>query len=93
MLSSERPKLSRTTARIKALCVVAFLVAAAAPLATAQNPLSNERSIHRSPDCLPRATRMRPSCDPKEVVVRVEKELEVSLELPPLKVVLRRPLK
>jgi len=87
VVSSERRELSRTTGHIKALCVVALLIAVATPLATAQNPLSNKRSIHRSPDCLPRATRMRASCDPEEVVVRVEKELEVSLELPPLKVV------
>jgi hypothetical protein len=87
MLSNGRPKLSRISARINAVRVVAFLIAVAAPLAAAQNPLSNERSIHRSPGCLPRATRTRESCDPKEVVVRIEKELGVSLELPPMKVV------
>ena len=87
MLSNERPKLSRTTGRIYAVRVVAFLIAVAAPLATAQNPLSNERSVHRSPDCLPRATRTRPSCDPKEVAIHTEKEVEFALELAPMKIV------
>lgn len=58
----------------------------AAPLATAQNPLSHG-GAQRSPGCLPRATRAKPSCDPKQVVVRAESELEVSLELPPMKIV------
>ena len=87
MLSNERPKLSRTPGRINAVRVVAFLIAVAAPLATAQNPLSNERSPQRSPGCLPRATRTGPSCDPKQVVVRTETEVEFSLELPPMKIV------
>lgn len=73
---------ARTTAR-----VVAWLIAAAAPVATAQNPLSNERGAQRSPGCLPRATRTRESCDPKQVVIRSEKEVEFPLELPPLTVV------
>ena len=87
MLGNKRPKLSRTTGHINAVRVVAFLIAVAAPLATAQNPLSNERSAQRSPGCLPRPTRVRESCDPKQVVVRSEQELEVSLELPTMKVV------
>ena len=85
-MSNERPKLSRATGLINAVRIVAFLIAGAAPLATAQNPLSNEKSAHRSPDCLPRATRVGPSCDPKQVVIRVEKDLEVPLELPPMKI-------
>jgi hypothetical protein len=35
---------------------------------------------------LPRATRAKPSCDAKQVVVRAESELEFSLELPPMKI-------
>jgi hypothetical protein len=69
-----------------AVRVVAFLIAVAAPLATAQNPLSNEKSITHSPDCLPRATRMRESCDAKQVVVRLsEQEIDASVEFPGLK--------
>ena len=78
--------MSRTTGRINALRVAAFLIAVAAPLATAQNPMS-QGGAQRSPGCLPRATRVRESCDPKQVVVRSEKEVEFSLELPPMKVV------
>src|SRR5688572_16905267 len=85
MLSNEQPNASRTKGRVNAIRVVALLIAVAAPLATAQNPLSNERSAHRSPGCLPRATRTRESCDPKQVVIRTEKEVEFSLELPPMK--------
>ena len=70
--------------RVRAVGVVAFLIAAATPLATAQNPLS-QGGAQRSAGCLPRATRTRESCDPKQVVVRSEQELEVSLDLPPLK--------
>ena len=87
MLSSEQPKPSRTKGRVNAVRVVAFLIAVAAPLATAQNPLSNEKSSTRSPGCLPRATRTGPSCDPKQVVVGTEKEVEFSLELPTMKIV------
>ena len=86
MLSNERPRQARTKGRINAGCVVALLIAVSAPLATAQNPLS-QGGAQRSPGCLPRATRARESCDPKQVVVRLEKELKVSLDLPPVKVV------
>ena len=72
--------------QINAVRVVAFLIAVAASLAAAQNPLSNERSPQRSPGCLPRATRAKPSCDPKQVVVRLpEHEIDASVELPALK--------
>lgn len=67
---------------INAVRVGAFLIAVAASLTSAQNPLSNEKSPTRSPDCLPRATRTGPSCDPKQMLIRIEKELEVPLELP-----------
>lgn len=78
------PNLSRTTGR--AVLVSAFLIAVAAPSATAQNPLANN-GAQRSPGCLPRATRTRESCDPKQVVVRADKEVEFPLELEPLKLV------
>lgn len=84
MPSNERPKLSRSSGRINAVRVVAFLIAVATPLATAQNPLS-QGGAQRSPGCLPRATRTTESCDPKQVVVRIDKEFETSLELPPMK--------
>ena len=72
--------------RINAVRVVAFLIAVAAPLAAAQNPLPNERSPQRSSNCLPRATRAKPSCDPKQVVVRLpEHEIDASVEFAPLK--------
>jgi hypothetical protein len=87
VVRNERPKSSRTTRRINAFRVVAFLIALAAPMATAQNPLSNERSVHRSPGCLPRATRARPSCDSKKTVVRAEKEVEFPIELSLTKIV------
>ena len=63
------------------LCVVAV----AAPLATAQNPLA-PRGAERSPGCL-RASRAKDSCDPVQVVVRIEKEVAFSLDLPPVKLV------
>lgn len=69
-----------------AVRVVAFLIALGAPLATAQNPLS-QGGAQRSAGCLPRATRATETCDPKEVVIRTEKEIQFSLELPPLQVV------
>jgi hypothetical protein len=76
----------RPTGCINAVRVVALLIAVAAPLATAQNPLSNEKSITHSPDCLPRATRTRESCDPRQVVVRLpEHEIDASVEFPGLK--------
>ena len=66
--------------------VIAFVIAVAAPLATAQNPLSTEKGITHSPDCLPRATRTRESCDLRQVVVRLpEHEIDASVEFPGLK--------
>ena len=78
------PNLSRTTGR--AVLVSAFLIAVAAPSATAQNPLANN-GAQRSPGCLPRATRTRASCDPQQVVLRTDNEVEFPLELEPLKLV------
>src|SRR5262245_56086310 len=65
------------------LCVVAL----PAPLATAQSPVSTDHSPQRSADCLPRASRAKESCDPNQVVIRIEKELTVPLDLPPTKLV------
>jgi hypothetical protein len=87
MLSNERPKISSPRGRSKVARAVALLIAVVAPVATAQNPLTNERGAHRSPGCLPRATRTRESCDPMQTVIRTEKEVEFLLELPPLKIV------
>ena len=50
--------------------------------AMAQNTAQDPRGGERSPDCLPRATRLREHCDPIKVVVRVEGKTEVSLDLP-----------
>jgi hypothetical protein len=75
-----------TAGLINGVRLVVLLVALAAPLATAQNPLS-QGAATQSPGCLPRATRTRPSCDPKQVVVRTEREVEFSLEAPPTKIV------
>jgi hypothetical protein len=47
--------------------------------------LSTEKSTTRSPGCIPHASRAKESCDPAEVVVRIEKEIAVSIELPPAK--------
>lgn len=72
-----------TVGRINAVRVGAVLIAVVAPLATAQNPLPGAQ---RSPGCLPRATRVGPTCDPKQVVVRLpEHEIDTSVELPALK--------
>ena len=87
MFSKDRSKSCRANASINAVRLGALLIALAAPPATAQNPLSIEKSATRSPDCLPRATRTGPSCDPEQVVVRVEKELEVPLKLRPTTIV------
>jgi hypothetical protein len=81
--SSERPNPSRTTGRVVLVAASLIAVVAAAPPATAQNPLANG-GAQRSPGCLPRATRTRESCDPKQVVVRTEKEVAFPLELAPL---------
>jgi hypothetical protein len=68
--------------RIHAVCVVACLLAVAGPPATAQDSPSQPV---RSADCLPRASRVKESCDPKQVVVRIEREVEFSLDAPPSK--------
>lgn len=86
-MSNPQRKTSRATRHFGVVRLLVCVVAVSAPLATAQNPLSNERSIHRSPGCLPRASRAKESCDPKEVVVRIEKEMPVTLDLPPMKLV------
>jgi hypothetical protein len=75
-----------TTWSVNAVRVVVFLIAVIAPLATAQNPLS-QGGAQRSPGCLPRATRTRPSCDPKRTVIRAESEVGFPLDLPPMRVV------
>lgn len=62
--------------------VLAALILTAIPDASGQNPLAHS-GTQRSPGCLPRGTRTRESCDPKQVVVQSEGELEVLLELPP----------
>ena len=64
--------------------LVLLLIAVVAPLATAQNPIS-PRGAERSPGCLPSASRAKESCDPDQVVVRSEKEVTFSFELPPVK--------
>lgn len=74
----EKPKLSRAN-RICAVSAAALAVAAAEPRAVAQETSSQ---VSRSADCLPRASRARESCDPKQVVVRIEKEVDFSLEVP-----------
>ena len=76
----------RIKQRCSVVCVLLWIVAVSAPSATAQNPLA-PRSAERSPGCLPRATRAKPSCDPVEVVVSVEKEVTFALDLPPAKLV------
>ena len=81
-MATEGAKLFRAARRIHAIPVVAFAIAAADPLAIAQDSLPHGNP---SPDCLPRATRVRESCDPKQVIVRSEKEVEFSLNVPPLK--------
>ena len=68
--------------RMHSVCVVAWLLAVAGPPAAAQESPSQPS---RSADCLPRATRVTASCDPKQVVIRIEKEMELSLDLPPAK--------
>ncbi|HEX7236076.1 MAG TPA: hypothetical protein VF405_03870 [Gammaproteobacteria bacterium] len=83
--SNPKLKTSRAMRPFGVSRLLGCVVAVSAPLATAQNPLSTEHSIQRSADCLPRASRAKESCDPKEVVVRIEKELTVPLDLPPLK--------
>lgn len=79
---TEQPKLSRAARRIRAGCVGAFAIAAAAPLLSAWHAFSQES---RSADCLPRASRVSASCDPKPVIIRSEKEVEFSLAAPPVK--------
>ena len=70
---------------MRAVYVFALLVAVTAPLATAQSPTA-PRGAERSPDCLPRATRVKESCDPEQKIIRSDKEIEFSLELPPTKI-------
>jgi hypothetical protein len=62
------------TARFAAALIVVGL----GPPATAQDP----RAPAASAECLPRATRAREHCDPKQTTVRTETEVEFSLELP-----------
>lgn len=75
-------KLSIAIKPLRAISFLGFLVAALSS-ATAQNtPIT--RGPDFSPGCLPRDTRMRESCDPRTVVVRTEKEMKFSVELPQL---------
>ncbi len=84
-IGNGQPNTSKVTRRIGAFCLLALLlIAAVAPLATAQNPIS-PRGAERSPGCLPSASRAKESCDPNQVVVRSEKEVTFSVELPPVK--------
>ena len=59
-----------------------LLIAAVAPLATAQNAIT-PRGAERDSSCLPRASRATESCDPSQDVVGSEKETTFRLELPP----------
>lgn len=85
-MGNEQPRTSKTARYRAGACLLASLIAVATPPATAQNPLSSG-GAQRSPGCLPRATRVRESCDPKQVVVRSEQEVVFSLELPPAQLV------
>jgi hypothetical protein len=56
-----------------------------APLATAQNPIS-PGGAEQSPSCLPRASRVKEACDDRaSTVVRSEKEVTFSIEIPAAK--------
>ncbi len=69
---------------LRVVCVVLMLmVIGFGRPTTAQN--TDIRSPGRSSECLPRATRAKEHCDPKQVVVRAEGELQVTLDLPDLK--------
>lgn len=84
-MSNRRPKTSGISRHFGVVGLVLCVFAVSAPLATAQNPLSTEKGATHSPGCIPHASRAKESCDPKEVVVRIEKEMTVSVELPPMK--------
>ena len=79
---TSRVACSKAARRIHAVCVVACLLALAGLPATAQESPSQPV---RSADCLPRASRVKESCDPKQVVVRFENEVEFSFDAPPPK--------
>jgi len=83
-MTHRRLKTSGTIRHFGVVRLLICAVAVSAPLATAQSP-STEQSISRSPGCIPRASRAKESCDSQEVVVRVEKEMTISIELPPPK--------
>lgn len=78
LVSNSPPRSSGAARFMPAVAVVALLKAVSAAPAGAQTP-----EITRSADCLPRASRVQDSCDPKQVVVRSEREVEFSIEVPP----------
>lgn len=66
----------------RCIAVIAVLVASIEPVASAQD---SRTQPSRSSECLPRATRVGESCDPKQVVVRIEQELDFSIKVPAAK--------
>lgn len=64
-----------------ALCVAALTAVAAQPAAAQDSP----RQATRSAECSPRASRVKESCDPAQVVVRHESDVTFSIDVAPPK--------
>ena len=71
----------------RAMCVVVPLCVASLRFAAAQDTADTARAIRDNSApvyslCIPRATRATAACDAREVVVRADKKLNVSVDLP-----------